>query len=167
MEVAPFFVDFHHFLSIFTICYRFSRLCTFVAIYALFPQFFFGQNSHHHNITRFLHVWFLHPVAWKFCGEANLRLVMKLQTWKQSKDLQMAGYGNLVKLWGAKFLGLPKRGSDLIRILNPLASGRDSPKTILGQNHPKIICWVSPQSNQNILLIHLAKIVLSSFNHTW
>ena len=62
MEIAPFFVDFHHFLSIFTIFYRrsrFSHFCRdlhFVAIYALFPQFFFGQNSHHRNITRFLHV---------------------------------------------------------------------------------------------------------------
>ena len=51
MEVAPFFVDFHHFLSIFTIFYRFSRFTHFcrdlhfVAIYALFPQIFFGQNS--------------------------------------------------------------------------------------------------------------------------
>ena len=62
MEVAPFFVDFHHFLSIFTIFYRFSRFTHFcrdlhfVAIYALFPQIFFGQNSHHRIITRFLHV---------------------------------------------------------------------------------------------------------------
>ena len=57
MEVAPFFVDFHHFLSIFTIFCRFSPffidfhdLRTFVAI-------FFGQNSLLRNITRFLHVW--------------------------------------------------------------------------------------------------------------
>ena len=63
MEVAPFFVDFHHFLSIFTIFYRFSRFTHFcrdlhfVAIYALFPQFFFGQNSLLRNITRFLNVW--------------------------------------------------------------------------------------------------------------
>ena len=63
MEVAPFFVDFHHFLSIFTIFYRFSQFTHFcrdlhfVAIYALFPQFFFGQNSLLRNITRFLHVW--------------------------------------------------------------------------------------------------------------
>ena len=63
MEVAPFFVDFHHFWSIFTIFYRFSRFTHFcrylhfVAIYALFPQFFFGQNSLLCNITRFLHVW--------------------------------------------------------------------------------------------------------------
>ena len=28
-----------------------------VEIYALFPQFFFGQNSLPRNITRFLHVW--------------------------------------------------------------------------------------------------------------
>ena len=63
MEVAPFFVDFHHFLSIVTIFYRFSRFTHFcrdlhfVTIYALFPQFFFGQNSLLRNITRFLHVW--------------------------------------------------------------------------------------------------------------
>ena len=62
MEVAPFFVDFHHFLSIFTIFYRFSRFTHFcrnlhfVATYALFPQNFFGQNSLLRNITRFLHV---------------------------------------------------------------------------------------------------------------
>ena len=62
MEVAPFFVDFHHFLSIFTIFYRFSRFkhfCRdlhFVAIHALFPQIFFGQSSLLRNITRFLHV---------------------------------------------------------------------------------------------------------------
>ena len=55
MGVAPFFVDFHHF-------YRFSRFTHFcrdlhfVTIYALFPQFFFGENSHLCNITRFLHV---------------------------------------------------------------------------------------------------------------
>ena len=65
MEVAPFFVDFHHFLSIFTIFYRlsgFTHFCRdlhFVAIYALFPQIYFGQNSLLRNITRFLHVWFL------------------------------------------------------------------------------------------------------------
>ena len=57
MEVAPFFVDFHHFLSIFTIFYRFSRFTHFccdlhfVAIYTLFPQFFlakiaFSATSH-------------------------------------------------------------------------------------------------------------------------
>ena len=63
MEVAPFFVDFHHFLSIFTIFYRFSRFTHFcrdlhfVAIYALFPQIFFGRSSLLRNITRFLHVW--------------------------------------------------------------------------------------------------------------
>ena len=63
MEVAPFFVDFHHFLSIFNIFYRFSRFTHFcrdlhfVAIYALFPQIRFGQNSLLRNITRFLHVW--------------------------------------------------------------------------------------------------------------
>ena len=49
MEVAPFFVDFHHFLSIFTIFYLFSRFTHFcrdlhfVAIYALFPQIFLAK----------------------------------------------------------------------------------------------------------------------------
>ena len=43
MEVASFFVDFHHFLSIFTIFYRFSRFTHFFAIYALFPQFFLAK----------------------------------------------------------------------------------------------------------------------------
>ena len=70
MEVAPFFVDFHHFLSIFTIFCRFSpffcrfsrftHLCRdlhFVEIYALFPPIFFGQNSHLRHITPFFHVW--------------------------------------------------------------------------------------------------------------
>ena len=73
MEVAPFFVDFHHFLSIFTIFYRFSRFTHFcrdlhfVAIYALFPQFFFGQNSLLRNITRFLHVCCIYTIV--FCSE--------------------------------------------------------------------------------------------------
>ena len=35
----------------------FCRDLHYVAIYALFPQFFFGQNSLLCNITRFLHVW--------------------------------------------------------------------------------------------------------------
>ena len=49
MEVAPFFVDFHHFLSIFTIFHRFSRFTHFcrdlhfVVIYSLFPQFFLAK----------------------------------------------------------------------------------------------------------------------------
>ena len=45
MEVAPFFVDFHHFLSIFTIFIDFHDLRTFVAIYILsrFTQFFWAK----------------------------------------------------------------------------------------------------------------------------
>ena len=57
MEVAPFFVDFHHFLSIFTIFYRFSRFTHFCRDLRTFSAIFFGQNSHLRNITRFLHVW--------------------------------------------------------------------------------------------------------------
>ena len=57
MEVAPFFVDFHHFLSIFTIFYRFSRFTHFcrdlhfVAIYILsrfthfFRKFFLAKKA--------------------------------------------------------------------------------------------------------------------------
>ena len=55
MEVAPFFVDFHHFLSIFTIFYRFSRF-THVCRDLHFVAIFFGQNSLLRNITRFLQV---------------------------------------------------------------------------------------------------------------
>ena len=42
MEVAPFFVDFHHLLSIFTIFYRFSRFTHFCRDYNLsrFTHFF-------------------------------------------------------------------------------------------------------------------------------
>ena len=49
MEVAPFFVDFHHFLSIFTIFIDLHDLRTFVAIYILsrfthfFRNFFFAK----------------------------------------------------------------------------------------------------------------------------
>ena len=56
MEVAPFFVDFHHFLSIFTIFYQFSRF-TFCRDLRTFSAIFFDQNSLLRNITRFLHVW--------------------------------------------------------------------------------------------------------------
>ena len=57
MEVAPFFVDFHQFLSIFTIFYRFSRFTHFCRDLRTFSANFFGQNSHLRNFTRFLHVW--------------------------------------------------------------------------------------------------------------
>ena len=76
MEVAPFFVDFHHFLSIFTIFCRFSRFTHFcrdlhfVAIYALFPQIFFGQNSHLRNKSPFLDVCLPPPLPLSpFCVE--------------------------------------------------------------------------------------------------
>ena len=65
MEVAPFFVDFHHFLSIFTIFYRFSRFTHFcrdlhfVAIYALFPQFFLAKIA----ITAISHVFCMYAPA--------------------------------------------------------------------------------------------------------
>ena len=73
MEVAPFFVNFHHFLSIFTI------FLSIFTIYALLSQFtfcrdlrtfsaiFFGQNSRLRNITRFLHVWNQQP-KWTYQG---------------------------------------------------------------------------------------------------
>ena len=56
MEVAPFFVDFHHFLSIFTIFYRFSRFTHFCRNLRTFSAIFFCQNSLLRNITRFLHL---------------------------------------------------------------------------------------------------------------
>ena len=55
MEVAPFFVDFHHFLSIFTIYALLSQF-TFCRDLRTFSAIFFGQNSLLRNITRFLHV---------------------------------------------------------------------------------------------------------------
>ena len=61
MEVAPFFVDFHHFLSIFTIYALLSRF-TFCRDLRTFSANFFGQNSHLRNITRFLHVC-AHPTS--------------------------------------------------------------------------------------------------------
>ena len=70
MEVAPFFVDFHHFLSIFTIFYRFSRFTHFcrnlhfVAIYALFPQFFLAK------------------IAFSATSHVFCMYGCKLQTWK-------------------------------------------------------------------------------------
>ena len=73
MEVAPFFVDFHHFLSIFTIFYRFSRFTHFCRDLRTFSANFFGQNSLHRIITRFLHVWNLGKTAiiWKHCASFN------------------------------------------------------------------------------------------------
>ena len=94
MEVAPFFVDFHHFLSIFTIFYRFSRFTHFcrdlhfVAIYALFPQIFFGQNSLLRNITRFLHVCLTPDEVLLFC----LWNVMFL--WQMYPRTTFCGFGS-------------------------------------------------------------------------
>ena len=70
MEVAPFFVDFHHFLSIFTIFYRFSRFTHFCRDLRTFSAIFFGQNSLLRNITRFLHV----------CPQVKLQTVLTIVT---------------------------------------------------------------------------------------
>ena len=94
MEVAPFFVDFHHFLSIFTIFYRFSRFTHFcrdlhfVAIYALFPQIFFGQNNLPRNITRFLHVCATDSQSKDIYGRDNLK--------SDGKGLKMAKNGKIL-----------------------------------------------------------------------
>ena len=74
MEVAPFFVDFHHFLSIFTTFCRFSPffidfydLRTFVAIYILsrfthfFRKFFLAKIAFSATSHVFLHVCLHHP----------------------------------------------------------------------------------------------------------
>ena len=51
MEVAPFFVDFHHFLSIFTFFYRFSRFTHFCRDLRTFSAIFFlakiASPQHH------------------------------------------------------------------------------------------------------------------------
>ena len=73
MEVAPFFVDFHHFLSIFIIFYRFSRFTHFcrdlhfVGIYALFPQFFLAKIA----ISATSHVFCMYElrIVWQWFGQ--------------------------------------------------------------------------------------------------
>ena len=88
MEVAPFFVDFHHFLSIFTIFCRFSQFTHFcrdlhfVAIYALFPQFFFGQNGHLRNKSPFLDV----------CGSWHLGRTAFIGSWHHDKAVKAEGH---------------------------------------------------------------------------
>ena len=97
MEVAPFFVDFHHFLSIFTIFCRFSPffidfhdLRTFVAIYIL------------SRFTHFFRKFFLAKIAFSatshvFCmygkvpknGQFWAKNAIFGHTWPQR--LQMAG----------------------------------------------------------------------------
>ena len=64
MEVAPFFVDFHHFLSIFTIYALLSQF-TFCRDLRTFSAIFFGQNSLLRNITRFfacMPIWWIELV---------------------------------------------------------------------------------------------------------
>ena len=67
MEVAPFFVDFHHFLSIFTIYALLSRFTFCCDLRTFSAIFFFGQNSLLRNITRFLHVCCIYTIV--FCSE--------------------------------------------------------------------------------------------------
>ena len=76
IEVSPFFVDFHD-------------LRTFVAIYALFPQFFFGQNSLLGNITLFLHEWLEGAIGADWTNGAVVAM--------RSKDLL-----GLRELWGLR-----------------------------------------------------------------
>ena len=100
MEVAPFFVDFHHFLSIFTIFCRFSRFTHFcrdlhfVEIYALFPPIFFGQNSHHRHITHFSHV----------CPQCNQKYLAKVEPFQISKNSQI--HNLLLQWWRGQLLAL-------------------------------------------------------------
>ena len=73
---SPFFVNFHHFLSIFTIYALLSRF-TFCRDLRTFSANFFGQNSHLRNITRFLHVWF-HVCCSSTLSTTNLFIFLKL-----------------------------------------------------------------------------------------
>ena len=118
MEVAPFFVNFHHFLSIFTIFYRFSRFTHFcrdlhfVAIYALFPHIYFGQNSLLRNITRFLHVCLYHiQFVWICSHSLPMGKVIVWPTdfftilsekWNLSIFL-WNHVSNMLTCWGARF----------------------------------------------------------------
>ena len=99
MEVAPFFVDFHHFLSIFTIFYRFSRFTHFcrdlhfVAIYSLFPQFFLAKIA----ISATSHV---------FCMYAYNPLFLKHIIWIYGSQLSTRGLVSAI--WSCLYLIRPK-----------------------------------------------------------
>ena len=87
MEVAPFFVDFHHFLSIFTIFYRFSRFTHF------FPKFFlakiaFSATSHVFCMYGTMHTifcltflspgWVRAPQGWLLAVQGHVDQVQEL-----------------------------------------------------------------------------------------
>ena len=84
MEVAPFFVDFHHFLSIFTIflsiftIYALLSRFTFCRDLRTFSAIFFGQNSLLRNITLFLHVW---------CGWGLFKSMQEVLPYAHSGDV--------------------------------------------------------------------------------
>ena len=72
---SPFFVNFHHFLLIFTIYALLSRF-TFCRDLRTFSAIFVVQNSLLRNITRFLHVCFHFLISWVF------KPVCFIDTWK-------------------------------------------------------------------------------------
>ena len=107
MEVAPFFVDFHHFLSIFTIFCRFSPFfCRFsrfthfcrdlhsVEIYALFPPIFLAKIA----IPATSHVFSMY--AWAQGGALRLCFVRLASGKLRNND----SYRLIMRMWW-KWLG--------------------------------------------------------------
>ena len=97
MEVAPFFVDFHHFLSIFTIFIDFHDLRTFVAIYILsrfthfFRKFFLAKIAY--SATSHVFCMYDHhlPGSTKFCRALCYYLIQCLDLWARNKYLWRLG----------------------------------------------------------------------------
>ena len=90
MEVAPFFVDFHHFLSIFTIFYQFSRFTHFcrdlhfVAILRTFSADFFWPkypSPQHHTFFACMIVtlFYFHSLLFQWRRKVSLRKHFELR----------------------------------------------------------------------------------------
>ena len=99
MEVAPFFVDFHHFLSIFTIFCRFSRFTHFcrdlhfVEIYALFPQFFLAKIA----ISATSHVFCMYaPAKWTQTENSQTAVKRYHSQWYQLANSRFLRYMHIL-----------------------------------------------------------------------
>ena len=88
MEVAPFFVDFHHFLSIFTIFIDFHDLRTFVAIYILLRFTHFFRNFFLPKIafSATSHVFCMYEIALDFQFVMIWGFPYQMQNWDRWID---------------------------------------------------------------------------------
>ena len=156
MEVAPFFVDFHHFLSIFTIFYRFSRFTHFcrnlhfVAIYALFSQFFLAKIAF--SVTS--HVFCMYV----FCKFDKSRCNINIATISCVNQIKV----NInKKSWVSQYTLLSLRlwvcpaSVTLDQISSPLLIRSESEKKLLPQKVPAVgiaIYWPSTIKYQPVSL---------------